>query len=82
MVLATSIVKEYEEAGSIPPSALEILSILRREGPLTPKDLFEKTSFAPRTVRYALKVLLDNKLVKKVPNLQDLRQNVYVVVEQ
>lgn len=81
MVLAASMVKEYEESGSLPPSALEVLNILKREGPLTPKDLFERTSFAPRTVRYALRVLLDNKLVKKVPNLQDLRQNVYVALE-
>lgn len=73
-----------EEKGGVhglPPSAVEVLSILRREGPLTPKDLFGRTSLAPRTVRYALKVLLDSKLVKKVPNLHDLRQNLYVALD-
>ncbi len=81
MVLATQMLKENEYVDNLPPSALEVLSVLRREGPLTPKELFEKTELAPRTVRYALKVLLNYKLVKKVPNLQDLRQNFYVVLE-
>lgn len=81
MVLATSMLEKREEAGNLPPSALEVLNVLRREGRLTPKELFERTDLAPRTVRYALRVLLDYKLVKKVPNLQDLRQNFYVVSE-
>lgn len=81
MVLATSMLEKGGDANSLPPSALEVLSVLRREGPLTQKDLFEKTDLAPRTVRYALKVLLEYKLVKKIPNLHDLRQNFYVVLK-
>ncbi|MHA1711859.1 MAG: MarR family transcriptional regulator [Candidatus Freyarchaeota archaeon] len=82
MAVATQMVKFQEEVKGeeLPPSALEVINILRKEGPLTPKELFEKTTFAPRTVRYALKILLDRKLVKKVPNLNDLRQNKYVAL--
>lgn len=79
--MALLTLEEKNEMLHLPPSAMEVLSILRREGPLTPKDLFGRTNLAPRTVRYALKVLLDSKLVKKVPNLHDLRQNLYVALE-
>lgn len=61
----------------LPQSALVVVKILREEGALTPKDIFQKTNFAPRTVRYALKTLLENNVIEKVPNLLDLRQNKY-----
>ncbi len=64
----------------LPQSALVVVKILRKEGALTPKEIFKKTSFAPRTVRYALKTLLENGVVDKVPNLLDLRQNKYRVI--
>ncbi|MEM3563801.1 MAG: MarR family transcriptional regulator [Candidatus Jordarchaeaceae archaeon] len=61
----------------LPPSALVVMEILRREGSLTPKDIFQRTSLSPRTVRGALKTLMENNLIEKVPNLLDLRQNKY-----
>jgi DNA-binding MarR family transcriptional regulator len=61
----------------LPQSALVVVKILKEEGALTPKDIFQKTNFAPRTVRYALKTLLENNVIEKVPNLLDLRQNKY-----
>lgn len=64
----------------LPQSALVVVKILKKEGALTPKEIFKKTNFAPRTVRYALKTLLENGVVDKVPNLLDLRQNKYKVV--
>ncbi len=70
-------VKEKEENCHLPQSALIVMEILRKEGALTPKAIFKKTNFAPRTVRYALKTLLENGIVDKVPNLLDLRQNKY-----
>jgi DNA-binding MarR family transcriptional regulator len=38
----------------------------------------DKVSFAPRTVRYALRKLLKKQLIKRVPCLQDMRQWIYV----
>ena len=72
------IIEEGEELSKLSPSALEIFIILK-EGPFTPKDILEKTSLSPRTLRYALKKLLGLKLVRKFPNFQDLRQNYYAI---
>lgn len=70
-------IKNESKSFHLPQSALVVVKILREEGALTPKDIFQKTNFAPRTVRYALKTLLENNVIEKVPNLLDLRQNKY-----
>lgn len=61
-------------------SQMIVLDILRSSGRkgVTPKQLLDKVSFAPRTVRYALRKLLKKKLIKRVPCLQDMRQWIYV----
>ncbi|MHA2213937.1 MAG: MarR family transcriptional regulator, partial [Candidatus Thorarchaeota archaeon] len=57
-----------------------VLDLLRSNGNkgTTPKQLLDKVSFAPRTVRYALRKLLKLNLVKRIPCLQDMRQHVYI----
>lgn len=57
-----------------------VLTILRSSGKngVTPKQLLDKVSFAPRTVRYALRKLLKKQLIKRYPCLQDMRQWVYL----
>lgn len=61
-------------------SQMIVLDILRSSGKggVTPKQLLDKVSFAPRTVRYALRKLLKKQLIKRVPCLQDMRQWIYV----
>jgi DNA-binding MarR family transcriptional regulator len=61
-------------------SQMIVLDILRSSGKggVTPKQLLDKVSFAPRTVRYALRKLLKKKLIKRVPCLADMRQWIYV----
>ncbi|MEM2143189.1 MAG: MarR family transcriptional regulator [Candidatus Thorarchaeota archaeon] len=61
-------------------SQLIVLDILRSSGRngVTPKQLLDKVSFAPRTVRYALRKLLKKNLIKRVPCLTDMRQWIYV----
>jgi len=61
-------------------SQMIVLDILRSSGRggVTPKQLLDKVSFAPRTVRYALRKLLKKQLIKRVPCLQDMRQWIYV----
>jgi DNA-binding MarR family transcriptional regulator len=39
----------------------------------------EKTDLAPRTVRYALKKLVGDGHVVRVPNLEDLRQTLFLL---
>ncbi len=57
-----------------------VLTILRKEGKngITPNILLDRVSFAPRTVRYALRKLLKLKLVKRLPCLADMRQHIYL----
>jgi DNA-binding MarR family transcriptional regulator len=57
-----------------------VLTILKSSGKngVTPKQLLDKVSFAPRTVRYALRKLLKKQLIKRYPCLQDMRQWIYV----
>ncbi len=62
----------------LPRSAIVILDRLTHEGPMTPKDLSNKVELAPRTVSFALRKLLRLNLCKKVPNLKDMRQPLYL----
>ena len=61
------------------PSIKEVYYILKANGPQTPKEILAQTSYAPRTLRYALKKLLELHLIKKTPNFEDLRQNYYKI---
>ncbi|NHJ12388.1 MAG: MarR family transcriptional regulator [Candidatus Thorarchaeota archaeon] len=57
-----------------------VLDLLRKHGKrgVTPKQLMEEISFAPRTVRYALRKLLGKKMIKRIPCLEDMRQWIYL----
>ena len=66
-------------AEQLPPSARAIYTLLSEQGPLTSKDLIQKCDLAPRTVRYALKRLTKEGLVKKAPYLLDMRSSKYFV---
>ena len=61
----------------LPKSAVIVLRHLVRKGPMSPVDISQTASLAPRTVSHALKRLLDDKLCKKIPNLQDMRRPLY-----
>ncbi|TFG09642.1 MarR family transcriptional regulator [Candidatus Thorarchaeota archaeon] len=63
----------------LPKSALRVLDSLSRAGPMSPKDISEQADLAPRTVSFALRRLLGKKLLKKVPNFEDMRQPLYIV---
>ena len=57
-----------------------VLDLLRKHGKsgVTPKQLMEEISFAPRTVRYALRKLLRKNIIKRIPCLEDMRQWIYL----
>ena len=61
----------------IPPSAKTVYDLIKNQGPITAKDIQNGCKLAPRTVRYALKILLDAHLIQRLPNLKDMRQNIY-----
>ena len=64
---------------NLPKSAIIVLEKLVNDGPMNPKDIIEKVNISPRTVSFALRKLLGQQIIKKVPNLQDMRQPNYHV---
>jgi DNA-binding MarR family transcriptional regulator len=61
----------------LPRSAIIVLDRLTLEGPMTPKAISSKVDLAPRTVSFALRKLVGQKLCTKIPNLNDMRQPLY-----
>ncbi|MFW9964990.1 MAG: winged helix DNA-binding protein [Candidatus Sifarchaeia archaeon] len=72
---------EFERIGRIrlTRSQRMILEILGENGSrgATSKEIQNRVSFASRTVRYALRKLLNQDLICRVPCLQDMRQSKY-----
>ena len=46
---------------------------------MTPKSIIKKLHLPPRTVTSALHTLIDEKIVRKIPNFDDMRQPIYHV---
>ncbi len=63
----------------MPRSAKQVFDILLSDGPLTQKDLINKTGIPPRTVRYALNKLKGEDIIEERFCIQDARQSLYSV---
>ncbi len=61
----------------LPNSAILVLGSLVTEGPMTPKTIIEKVGLAPRTISFALRTLVRERVIRKTPNLADMRQPIY-----
>lgn len=46
---------------------------------MCPIEISDKLNMAPRTVSFALRKLLGNQLLRKIPNLSDMRRPKYHV---
>lgn len=68
-----------DELADLPPSAVAVWLLLadRVEEPATQHDLVEEGHLAPRTVRYALKRLVEAELVESRTQLGDARLKEY-----
>ncbi len=73
---------EVSGVDGLPKSSLEVLSFLVTHSPLGPKEISEKLGYAPRTISFALRKLLEKKIVRKRPNLNDMRRWLYLVDEK
>ncbi len=64
---------------SLPYPALEIVSILSKAGNLTAKEIQERLGddVESKAVKYALRRLLENHVIFRVPNLLDMRSVFY-----
>ena len=63
----------------LPKSAREVLTILRTNGALKPGEIRNYTSLSNRTIRYALKILVDDTIIRRIPDLSDLRTHYYKI---
>ena len=61
----------------MPHSCYTVLQLLEETGIQTHKDLVQGTGLAPRTVRYALRMLKEHGLVVEKFNFRDARQMLY-----
>lgn len=72
---------EEPDLGDVPPSVRTVYRTLGAAGPLTQKELVERTDLANRTVRSALRSLVDSGHVAEELHLPDLRQREYVIAD-
>jgi NAD+ kinase len=72
-------VKLAEDLLNMPPSSKLLLKTLEYEGSMTQRDLAAKTLLPDRTVRLALRHLLDKGYVKKKISIRDARQKIYEI---
>ncbi|RLG59522.1 sugar kinase [Candidatus Geothermarchaeota archaeon] len=70
-----------EELMKAPPSVKLVLKAIQFYGPMTQRDLVQKTMLPPRTVRYALKILLNKGVIKRRPLVEDVRHYIYYLSE-
>jgi DNA-binding MarR family transcriptional regulator len=61
----------------LPNSAMIVLQSLTSDGPMTLKTIISRINLSSRTITFALRVLLKEKIVKRIPNLADMRQPYY-----
>jgi len=61
----------------LPPSSQTVLRALGKGGAMTHKDIVKKTHCSPRTVRYALRKLKEQKMLIEKMNIRDMRQIIY-----
>jgi DNA-binding MarR family transcriptional regulator len=71
--------KMTPKPGRTPKSAMKILGTLADDGPMCPIEISERLNMAPRTVSFALKELVRRQLLRRVPNLLDMRRPMYHV---
>jgi DNA-binding MarR family transcriptional regulator len=66
-------------SGRSPKSSFAILSALILDGPMCPNEISTKLEMAPRTVSFVLRKLLRDKILRRIPNLHDMRRPKYHV---
>ena len=65
-----------EKITRLPKSAREIYQLLQTNGALKPREIGLYTSLSHRTIRYGLKILVDENMARRV---HDLRTHFYAI---
>ena len=67
----------------LPPSALKVIAYMeKKEVSITSKELINEVGIAKRTLRYAIRVLCEEKLIVKEPVLTDMRKVRYTLAKE
>ncbi|MDE2518659.1 MAG: winged helix-turn-helix domain-containing protein [Methanocorpusculum sp.] len=61
----------------LPKSSVKVLSVLDPYNSLTHKEIAQLTGLSPRTIRYALKKLMEHDMLVEKFNFRDARQILY-----
>ena len=69
-------------SSDLPKSALVVLDHIAAEGPIAPREISRRFDVPLRTVTFALKKLMTLDLLKRVPNLLDMRKPQYHTNDQ
>lgn len=69
-------------AHELPPSAKLVFKVLEYQGQLSQREIIDETMLPPRTVRYALSLLMNEGLVTKKISLRDSRHGLYHVTNK
>lgn len=71
--------KKMSESTRLPESSIPLLRYLQSQGRRTQRELIEELGLPTRTVRYSIRRLLERGLIRKIPNLKDMRSVFYLI---
>jgi DNA-binding MarR family transcriptional regulator len=67
----------FAKPTQLSPSTKLVLKILQLNGWMTQREIIGETTLPPRTVKYAIKKLKEQKIVREKPDLNDMRSKYY-----
>jgi len=67
----------FAQPTQLSPSTKLVLKILQLNGWMTQREIIRETTLPPRTVKYAIKKLKEQKIVREKPDLNDMRGKYY-----
>lgn len=67
-------------AESLNRSTRDVYFLIKRKNQLNSKDIRRRTKYGDRTIRSAIRRLIDLRMIRRIPNLQDMRSCFYEAV--
>jgi DNA-binding MarR family transcriptional regulator len=67
----------FAPPAQLSPSTKLVLKILQLNGWMTQREIVGETTLPPRTVKYAIKKLKEQKIVQEKPDFKDMRSKYY-----
>lgn len=68
-----------DEVDALPPSCRTVFRVVREHGPVTHQDLRQATGMPPRTIRFALSRLREERILDMVSSLKDSRAHHFFI---